>query len=369
VGTKGLQEEAMIVGTAAHSNVDHMDWVDVLKGLGILTVVWGHSGSKNAFYMFWFHMPLFFLVSGYLYRFKPQQKGLAYVQRKAKHLLVPYVFYLLLITLTMFSVSIWKGQSTGQFFSDNWIALLFGGSLLEGVYATFWFTTCLFFVQISFDYLCRKVPSSLNKGLFLVGCYLMAYWESRYLPGMFVPWNLDVGLYALVFYGLGHFLRQYKLLVQQNYRNILFGLSLVISLGFIYLYSQKILDYGLDMKHRQYYYFGTSLILPLVFSLLLVQLSMILSKWRRLKSLFTLLGRAAMVIMYLHLSSIYLARRMITLTPMRVLFIGILAPLAFYKLSQVIPYGRFLTLGETKARAQTQFPTTPNNMVPRTVHR
>jgi len=147
------------VGTVADSNVKHVEWVDVLKGLGIMTVVWGHSGSQNAFYMFWFHMPLFFFISGYLYQFKPQQTGLAYVQRKAKHLLIPYVFYLLLISLMMFSVGIWKGQPSGQFFSDNWKALLLGGSLLEGVYATFWFTTCLFFVQISYNYVCRKVIS------------------------------------------------------------------------------------------------------------------------------------------------------------------------------------------------------------------
>lgn len=346
------------MGTLADSNVDHLEWVDVLKGLGILTVVWGHSGSQNAFYMFWFHMPLFFVISGYLYRFKPQLTGLAYVQRKAKHLLVPYMFYLGLITLMMLSVSIWKGQPAGRFFSDNWVALLLGGSLLEGVYATFWFITCLFFVQISYDYLCRKVPSQLFRGLILLGCYLLAYGESRYFPEFFFPWNLDVGVYALVFYGLGSFLRQHKLLEQQNRRYILFGLSLVISLGFLYLYSQKILDYGLDMKHRQYYYFGTSLILPLVISLLLILLSMILSKCHRFKDLLTLLGRAAMVIMYLHLSAVYLARQVIAITPMRVLFIGILAPLLFYKVSQVVPYGRFLALGEPEPGIQTQFPAT-----------
>jgi fucose 4-O-acetylase-like acetyltransferase len=327
--------------------------------------VWGHSGSLNAFYMFWFHMPLFFLISGYLYRFKPQQTGLAYVQRKAKHLLVPYVFYLILITLMMLSVSIWKGQPAAQFFSDNWIALLLGGSLLEGVYATFWFTTCLFFVQISYDYLCREVPSSFFKGIFLAGCFFLAYWESRYLPEIFVPWNLDVALYALAFYGLGHFLRQRKLLEQQYQRIILFGFALVISLGFIYLYSQKILDYGLDMKHRQYYYLGTNLILPLVFTLLLIQLSMILTKWRCFNNSFILLGRAAMVIMYLHLSAVYLASQMISITPLRFLIIGIIAPLLVYKILQVIPYGRFLALGEPKTRVEIP----PNSTVTRTFPR
>lgn len=342
----GQEREAGMVGTVENSIMERVAWVDVLKGLGILAVVWGHSGSKNAFYMFWFHMPLFFFVSGYLYRFKPQETGLAYVKRKVNHLLVPYVYYLLLLTLMMFSVSLWKGQSMGHFWSANWKALLLGGSLLEGVYATFWFTTCLFFVQVIYDLLCRKVPSGFYKGLFVLICFLLAYWESRYLMGSFVPWNMDVGLYALMFYALGHVFKQTELLEKPKIPNLVFGISLIITLGFIYLYSQQILDYGLDMKHRQYYYFGTNLILPLVLTLILVRLSMIFTKWLVINNALVRLGRAAMVIMYLHLPSVYLVRQIIPITPVRFFVVGILGPLLFYKVMQVFPYGRFLALGE-----------------------
>jgi len=343
------------VGTVTGSKVERVEWADILKGLGILTVVWGHSGSRNAFYMFWFHMPLFFLISGYLYRFKPEQTGFVYVQRKVKHLLVPYFFYLVLLTLIMIGVGIWKGYPTGQFWHENWKALLLGGSLLEGVYATFWFTTCLFFTQISYDYLCRKTHLAPFKGLFVGGCFLVAYWESRYLQDSFVPWNADVALYALVFYALGHSIKQRELLIKPYRRTMVFGLSLIISLGFIYLYSQQILDYGLDMKHRQYYYFGYNLILPLVFSLLLIQLSMFLTKRRFINKALIFIGRAAMVIMYLHLSAVCMARQFISITPARFLIIGVLVPLLFYKLVQVVPYGRSLALGETKTGVQTKF--------------
>jgi len=326
--------------------MERVAWVDVLKGLGILAVVWGHSGSKNAFYMFWFHMPLFFFISGYLYRFKPQQTVLTYLKRKVNHLLVPYTNYLILLALMMFSVSLWKGLSVAHFWNANWKALLLGGSLLEGVYGTFWFITCLFFVQIIYDFLCRKVPSAFFKGLFVLMCFLLAYWESRYLMGSFVPWNMDVGLYALVFYALGHFFKQTKLLEKAKTRDLVFGLSLMISLGFIYLYSQQILDYGLDMKHRQYYYFGSNLILPLVFTLILVQLSMTFTRWSVINKAMTHLGRAAMVIMYLHLPSVYIVRQIIPITPVRFFIVGILCPLLFYKVIQVLPYGRFLALGE-----------------------
>jgi hypothetical protein len=206
-------------------------------------------------------------------------------------------------------------------------------------------------VQILYDYFYRKVPSSFYKGLFLAGCYLMAYWESRYLPGIFVPWNMDVALYALVFYALGHMVKQSKLLERPNIKAMVIGLSLAIAIGFIFLYSHSILDYGLDMKHRQYYYFGTNLIIPLVFTFLLIQLSMIFSKCLFINNALIGLGRAAMVIMYLHHSAVYLARQMIPITPILFLVIGILGPLLFYIIIKVFPYGRFLGLGESNEEA------------------
>lgn len=341
--------------TVIGSEVERVKWIDILKGLGILTVVWGHSGSPNSFYMFWFHMPLFFLVSGYLYSFKPQIPWKAYVLRKAKHLLIPYVFYLVSLTLLRVSITIYKGQPLAQFLGENWKPFLLGGSLLEGVYATFWFTTCLFVTQIIYDYLCRKVPTALFKGFFLTGCFLLAYCESRYNAAFYVPWNADVCLYALVFYAIGQALRRTKLLEMPKSRNIVFTLSLALLLGFLYLYSHKILDYGLDMKHRQYYYLGTNLVVPLIFTLLLGKLSMTLSKVSYLNKTLIYLGRAAMVIMYLHLAFVELTRQFIAVTPTRFFVLGFLGPLAFYEFVKIIPYGRLLALGETKRYEPIKF--------------
>lgn len=331
------------------NNSERLEWVDILKGLGILTVVWGHSGSQSAFYMFWFHMPLFFLISGFLYRFKPQQTWSAYVQKKIKHLLVPYLFYLLLLTLMMMGVSFWKAEPVWQPLVENWKALFWGGSLLEGVYATFWFTTCLFVVQIAYDYVNRKTTKWFYKLLIIGGAFLLAYGESRYLHGIFVPWNADVALYAIVFYAFGDFIKQSKVLDKSLRRNIIFGLALMVSLGFTYLFTKQFLDYGLDMKHRQYYFLGTNLIVPISFTFVFIFLSMQIAKWPLLNRALTYLGQAAMVIMYLHFSAVYIARQFISITPVRFFIAGIVLPLIFYYVIKKLPYGRILALGENKA--------------------
>jgi fucose 4-O-acetylase-like acetyltransferase len=44
-------------------------WADIAKAIGILGVVLGHAGVPSiAKYMYWFHMPFFFLISGYFFK-------------------------------------------------------------------------------------------------------------------------------------------------------------------------------------------------------------------------------------------------------------------------------------------------------------
>lgn len=45
-----------------------VEWVDVAKGIGIILVVLGHNQSPDYIikFIYSFHMPLFFFLSGYL---------------------------------------------------------------------------------------------------------------------------------------------------------------------------------------------------------------------------------------------------------------------------------------------------------------
>ncbi len=43
-------------------------YLDLAKGILIITVVLSHSPFKFAPYMYWFHMPAFFIISGILHK-------------------------------------------------------------------------------------------------------------------------------------------------------------------------------------------------------------------------------------------------------------------------------------------------------------
>lgn len=52
--------------------VHRIQWVDIAKGMAMLFVIIGHTapfGSMERNFIFSFHMPLFFLLSGYTLKF------------------------------------------------------------------------------------------------------------------------------------------------------------------------------------------------------------------------------------------------------------------------------------------------------------
>lgn len=49
-------------------NKDRISWIESLKGIGIILVVLGHTFWGGTKVIYAFHMPLFFFVSGMLFK-------------------------------------------------------------------------------------------------------------------------------------------------------------------------------------------------------------------------------------------------------------------------------------------------------------
>lgn len=89
-------------------NYSRIEWVDNLKGLLMILVVSGHIfrgyNPGDLFYpqtlfISTFHMPLFFLISGFLSVDISNKKVNVYVRRKCRTLLLPFVSFVLLGTI------------------------------------------------------------------------------------------------------------------------------------------------------------------------------------------------------------------------------------------------------------------------------
>lgn len=72
------------------------DWIDVLKGIGIILVVIGHVNTKGFLvqWLYTFHMPLFFALSGYiLYKFGKNIPFQKFLLKRTKSILWPFILF------------------------------------------------------------------------------------------------------------------------------------------------------------------------------------------------------------------------------------------------------------------------------------
>ena len=73
--------------------MDRDSTLDVLKGIGIILVVIGHSNCPKLLddYIFSFHMPLFFIASGYFFNKKCLENKKQYFFKKVQGVYLPFL--------------------------------------------------------------------------------------------------------------------------------------------------------------------------------------------------------------------------------------------------------------------------------------
>ncbi|MCI1935259.1 MAG: acyltransferase [Bifidobacteriaceae bacterium] len=130
-----------------------LEWVDALRGLGILFVIVGHTSRipQVTQWIYAFHMPLFFWLSGYLFHARPPRQ---FIRRKVFTLLIPYLFF---GVLAWFFWAFFE-YDYGDHADDVVPALqnLFigrAGNVNNPANAPLWFLLCLFMTEIAFLFL------------------------------------------------------------------------------------------------------------------------------------------------------------------------------------------------------------------------
>lgn len=174
-------------------------FIDILKGIGIILMVLGHMHYRKIIekFIYGFHMPLFFLVSGYLY--KQPQNLFGYVKRKTYALIVPYFIVGLLYCIL-------DGILTGN------SAVLLG---LKGVFVTttynqpiessLWFLPALFWINLIYAWIDKAIvhlkwKMALVTGVTIIGCEWTVFFH-------YLPWAMNSALSALGFFAIGHWFR------------------------------------------------------------------------------------------------------------------------------------------------------------------
>lgn len=148
-----------------------LDYIDIAKALGMLTIMWGHIAvGKSVTFVYAFHIPLFFILSGMVFTQNKYPDFKSFVKRRIQTLIIPYIIYSFITWAiwAMFSyVTHVKVESYWMPLLQTFIAQGSEGYLVHNV--PLWFVSCLFVVELVY-YWISKLPDVWN----VIVCLLLA---------------------------------------------------------------------------------------------------------------------------------------------------------------------------------------------------
>ena len=171
-----------------------------LKGIGIILVVVAHYRLPAALdtYIFSFHMPLFFFISGFLFNFvKYAGSATTFIKDRFRSLIVPYFAFAALTCLFYFLLdeTYTPGVTSIEFFEADALygvySILYALGPMVSYNPPLWFLTCLFVTELLFYGLTREYywePRKLILWLTVAG--IIGYLYSVSVPFR-LPWNAD----------------------------------------------------------------------------------------------------------------------------------------------------------------------------------
>ena len=217
-----------------------IEWIDILKGLGIYLVFLGHvlatSYKSVTIYIYSFHMPLFFFVSGMFFKYSDVNSSFyKFIKKKFRSLMVPYVLFgILTYCIWLLQMMLKKYRIIGSYpVPESLIRPLIGmiyGNGIDGWLkhnVLLWFLPCLMITEILFYCIVASAKNNtLTISLLLIFFAIVGHADSLCSP-IRLPFGIDVAFTAVVFYGSGYILKD-KLLLSET--TILFS-AICFSIG------------------------------------------------------------------------------------------------------------------------------------------
>lgn len=170
--------------------------LDCLRGIGIILVIVGHFFHNEIIriFIYSFHMPLFFILSGYLFRFRSGVSIVKYIKDRAAALLIPY----LSMALINMVCSLVLNKGTG--FQSNLLAIFFwvisdnfpiGGAL--------WYLVALFIMDI----VAQLLFTTKNNVLIVVTCIVFLGCVNATFDLIRLPYCLTAVMICFPFFFFG----------------------------------------------------------------------------------------------------------------------------------------------------------------------
>ena len=212
---------------------------DIAKGIAIICVVLGHLNViwlQNLVYPF--HMPLFFLISGYFLSINRPWK--MFLKRKKDALLIPYLFTGFVIVAASIPISLLTHRSP-SFEALRWLLGVFygNGTDMPSIFpniptfiGALWFLLALFWASL-FARLILQYFSGLLAPIAFIILFCLGWSTS---DSVWWPWDIQAGMTAALFLYIGYETHTHDLL-NRKVPGICVLFVFLFTLGSMYFYS------------------------------------------------------------------------------------------------------------------------------------
>ncbi len=274
-----------------------IDYFDIAKGIGIILMILGHMSLQNRYlknFIYSFHMPLFFIISGYFFKERDNKQCLKTIFKK---LIIPYI----LTCLCIIFYKVFRLVLDGNFSEITntikvWgLASLYGSGSKEEFGIRFigaiWFLLALG----TATYIMNLIYNQKYRYLWV---FLIAYVGYKTSSYIWLPFSIQAGMVALLFLYLGILSKEY------NFFNIKVPFVLYIFLVCIMIFCT--IYCGELYMVCNYYKNGIMDVIGGVSgTFLCIKLSMFIEKYLRvIKKLLIFVGRNSLLCMCIHLFSL-----------------------------------------------------------------
>ncbi len=283
----------------------HYDEIDIAKGIGIFLVVIGHSINSDSVlhtFIYMFHMPLFFIMSGLF--IEPESKKLKLLFRESK-LLSYYIFYSLIFLLNdgIFRLMIFREISLGEYKYNVFITCIFYGI------SVLWFVGSLFWAKI----LVGAIISMIKKNYILLAFLMVIISDLfKYLIPDIDDFVKEQRVSAVIvsfarilcaagFVLVGYFMKSYIFEKKHSFHTagIFSVIGMIILVCAAFYFNGKGIEFDMHMmnlgKYSAMFWFGI-----IGFMTVFFVSKYIITHVVFLKRLFVFWGRHSMIIMIVH---------------------------------------------------------------------
>lgn len=200
-------------------------WVDALKFLAIFAIFLGHLGTKSGklyLFVYSYHVPLFFFISGF-FALKDMEKSLwEYTIKKFQQLIIPYICF---SVISVVFYGLLRNMEIRQILGvivDYMLGIR--NTLISG---GLWFLPCLFIVSILFFAIYKILKSRVLVMLGVVVIFVTSRTVLPTEPSWFM--NIDSAMYYILYYALGNFF--FKIIKNFNFKELKPIVKLIFLVG------------------------------------------------------------------------------------------------------------------------------------------